>query len=66
MLVLLFGGERGGGEAEDSVVISAGELAPDNIDLQLEATPPDDLREAEAELDLSNYWMCRSIPILTI
>ena len=53
MLVLLFGGERGGGEAEDSVVISAGELAPDNIDLQLEATPPDDLREAEAELDLS-------------
>ena len=53
MLLLLFGGERGGGEAQDSVVISAGEAVPENIDLQLEATPPDDLREAEAELDLS-------------
>ena len=53
MLLLLFGGERGGGEAQDSVVISAGEAGPEEIDLVLEATPPDELREAEAELDLS-------------
>lgn len=52
-LLLLFGGERGGGEAQDSVVISAGEAGPEDIDLRLEASPPDELREAEAELDLS-------------
>lgn len=53
MLILLFGGERGGGDAEESVVISAGEAAPDDLDLALEAPLPDSFREAEAELDLS-------------
>ncbi len=53
MLLLLFGGERGGGEAQDSVVISAGAAGPEEVDLVLEAIPPDELREAEAKLDLS-------------
>ena len=42
-------GPTGRRQTQDSVVVSV----PENIDLQLEATPPDDLREAEAELDLS-------------
>ena len=53
MLVLLFGGERGGGDAKDSVVISAGEAGPEEMDLVLDAAPPEPMREAEAELDLS-------------
>ena len=54
ILALLFGGETGGGAEADSVVISAGEAGPEEIDLTLPPqTPPDNLREAEAELDLS-------------
>ena len=53
MLLLLFGGERGGGDAVDSVIISAGEAGPEDLDLVLEAPLPDNMREAEAELDLS-------------
>lgn len=54
VLALLFGGERGGGAQTDSVVISAGEAGPEEIDLTLPPQPPaPQLREAEAELDLS-------------
>ncbi len=54
MLVLLFGGERGGGAAAESVVISAGEAGPEELELDLPPQPPAPLpREAEAELDLS-------------
>ncbi len=53
MLLLLFGGERGG-DAQDSVVISAGDTGAEDVDLNLETpAPPEFLREAEAELDLS-------------
>lgn len=52
VLVLLFGGERGGGDAVDSVVISAATDGPESIDLELQA-PVEIAREAEAELDLS-------------
>ena len=54
VLVLLFGGERGGGDAADSLVISSGESAPDDIDLKLpQHMPVEAPRLAEAELDLS-------------
>ena len=54
VLVLLFGGERGGGDAADSLVISSGEAAPDDIDLELpHQMPVEAPRMAEAELDLS-------------
>ena len=54
VLVLLFGGERGGGDAEDSLVISSGEAAPEDIDLKLpQHMPVEAPRLAKAELDLS-------------
>lgn len=54
VLVLLFGGERGGGDGETSVVISAGEIGPDELQLDLTAqSPPEPVVEAVAELDLS-------------
>ena len=54
VLVLLFGGERGGGAAQDSVVISAGEAGPEELDLDLQTPPaPEPVPMAEAELDLS-------------
>ena len=54
VLVLLFGGERGGGDAQDSVIISAGEVGPEDIELDLsEPTPPETLPDTQAELDLS-------------
>ena len=54
VLVLLFGGDRGGGDAADSLVISSGEAAPEDIDLDLpQHVPVEAPRLAEAELDLS-------------
>jgi hypothetical protein len=54
VLVLLFGGERGGGAEADSVVISAGEAGPEELDLVLPQDNQVELpRLAEAELDLS-------------
>lgn len=54
VLLLLFGGERGSGAEQDSVVISAGEAGPEELDLTLDTqAPPEDFREAEANLDLS-------------
>ena len=54
VLVLLFGGDRGGGDAVDSLVISSGEAAPEDIDLELpQHVPVEAPRLAEAELDLS-------------
>ena len=54
VLVLLFGGDRGGGDAADSLVISSGEAAPEDIDLELpQHVPVEAPRLAEAELDLS-------------
>jgi len=54
VLVVLFGGERGGGDASDSLVISSGEAAPEDIDLDLSQNMPVDVpRMAEAALDLS-------------
>jgi hypothetical protein len=54
VLVLLFGGERGGGAEADSVVISAGEAGPEELDLVLPQNNQVELpRLAEAELDLS-------------
>ena len=54
VLVLLFGGERGGGDGETSVVISAGEIGPEELQLDLTAqSPPEQVVEATAELDLS-------------
>ena len=54
VLLLLFGGERGSGAEQDSVVISAGEAGPEELDLTLDSqTPPETFREAEAALDLS-------------
>lgn len=54
VLVLLFGGDRGGGDAADSLVISSGEAAPEDIDLELpQHVPIEAPRLAEAELDLS-------------
>ena len=54
VLVLLFGGERGGGAAADSIVISAGDAGPEELDLELPQDIPVELpRLAEAELDLS-------------
>lgn len=54
VLVLLFGGERSGGDASDSLVISSGEAAPEDIDLDLPQNMPVDVpRMAEAQLDLS-------------
>lgn len=54
VLVLLFGGERGGGDGETSVVISAGEIGPEELQLDLTAqSPPEPVVEATAELDLS-------------
>ena len=55
VLVLLFGGERGGGAEADSVVISAGEAGPEELDLVLPQDNQVELpRLAEAELDLSD------------
>ena len=52
VLVLLFGGARGGDDAAESLIISAAANAPESIDLEL--TDPGEIeREAEAELDLS-------------
>ena len=66
VLVLLFGGERGGGDASDSLVISSGEAAPEDIDLDLLQNMPVDVpRMAEAQLDLSS-WKCRWRPISMI
>ena len=54
VLVLLFGGDRGGGDAADSLVISSGEAAPEDIDLELpQHVPVEAPRLADAELDLS-------------
>ncbi|MDA9591323.1 VWA domain-containing protein [Alphaproteobacteria bacterium] len=54
VLVLLFGGERGGGADADSIVISAGEAGPEELDLVLPQDNQVELpRLAEAELDLS-------------
>ena len=54
VLVLLFGGERGGGDGETSVVISAGEIGPEELQIDLTAqSPPEPVVEATAELDLS-------------
>jgi hypothetical protein len=54
VLVLLFGGERGGGAEADSIVISAGEAGPEELDLVLPQDNQVELpRLAEAELDLS-------------
>ena len=54
VLVVLFGGERGGGAAQDSVVISAGEAGPEELDLDLQTPPsPEPVPTAQAELDLS-------------
>ena len=54
VLMLLFGGERGGGDGETSVVISAGEIGPEELQLDLTAqSPPEPVVEAVAELDLS-------------
>ncbi len=54
VLVLLFGGDRGGGDAADSLVISSGEAAPEDIDLELpQHVPVETPRLAEAEIDLS-------------
>ena len=35
VLVLLFGGERGGGAEAESIVISAGDVGPEELDLEL-------------------------------
>ena len=54
VLVLLFGGERGGGSETESVVVSAASDGPQEVDLDLSQQQPiDEIREAEAELDLS-------------
>ncbi len=54
VLVLLFGGDLGGGDASDSLVISSGEAAPEDIDLDLPQNMPVEApRMAEAQLDLS-------------
>jgi hypothetical protein len=54
VLVLLFGGERGGAAEADSIVISAGEAGPEELDLVLPQDNQVELpRLAEAELDLS-------------
>lgn len=54
VLLLLFGGERGGGAEAESLVISAGETGPEELDLELPQHIPVELpRVAEAELDLS-------------
>ena len=54
VLVLLFGGARGGGAEADSIVISAGDAGPEELDLELPQDNPVELpRLAEAELDLS-------------
>ena len=52
VLVLLFGGTRGGDDAAESLIISAAANAPESIDLEL-PDPGEIEREAEAELDLS-------------
>ena len=52
VLVLLFGGARGGDDAAESLIISAAANAPESIDLEL-PDPGEIEREAEAELDLS-------------
>ena len=48
-----FGGERGGGDASDSLVISSGEAAPEDIDLDLPQNMPVEAAHGRAELDLS-------------
>ena len=54
VLVLLFGGERGGGAEAESIVISAGDVGPEELDLELPQENSVELpRRAEAELDLS-------------
>lgn len=53
VLVLLFGGERGGGDETESLVISAAADGVEDIDLELQTPPAEFEREAEAELDLS-------------
>ncbi|MGC6534769.1 MAG: vWA domain-containing protein [Parvibaculales bacterium] len=54
VLVLLFGGDRGGGDGEPSVVISAGEQGPQELDLESqEQIAPQPIEDAVAELDLS-------------
>lgn len=54
VLVLLFGGDRGGGDGQPSVVISAGEQGPQELDLESqEQIAPQPIEDAVAELDLS-------------
>ena len=54
VLVLLFGGDRGGGDGEPSVIISAGEQGPQELDLESqEQIAPQPVEDAVAELDLS-------------
>ena len=52
VLVLLFGGTRGGDDAAESLIISAAADNQESIDLEL-PDPVDIEREAEAEMDLS-------------
>ena len=54
VLVLLFGGERGGGAQSETAAVVATQDGPEDIDLDLSLQQPvETLREAEAELDLS-------------
>ena len=48
---MLFGGERGGGDETESLVISAAADGVEDIDLELQTPPAEFEREAEAELE---------------